>query len=220
MKTKFTIANKEKAKSILLNNLDLELDDWLQVMGHCCKCGMPLTVPESGIGQPVFSFLASLFEKYYDLSLLSTYDAEINYDHNGMYKNRLINQFSPDDYVSMDPTNDHLAEYYKTGIIIPRQATSNEDKDVKTYEKPKIDGNAICKYTFCLDGYGYALGLKREAKEFGKFTNISKIDRGTMMGDCFDVTGTLNDIKEFHKVYDLDGRGIYFEEDMDCEEIL
>jgi hypothetical protein len=201
MKTKFTIANKEQAKSILLNNLDLTLDDWMQVTGN-----------------PVFSFLASLFEKYYDLSLLSTYDAEMNYDHKGMYKNRLINQFSPDGYVSMDPSNDHLAEYYKTGIN-PRQAISNEG-EVKTYEKPKIDGNAICKYTFCLDGYGYARELKREAKEFGKFTKISKIDRGTMMGDCFDVTGTLNDIKEFHDVYDLDGRGIYFEEDMDCEEIV
>ena len=199
---KFTIADKPKAREILLSNPTLTQEDREKIF---CN--------------PVFSVLVAFFEKYYDLSLLSTYDAEMNYDHKGMYKNRLINQFSPDGYVSMDPANDHLAEYYKTGINprLKSQATSNEG--VKTYEKPKIDGNTICEYTFCLDGYGYALELKREAKEFGKFTGISKIERGTMMGDCFDVIGKLDDIKEFHEVYDLDGRGIYFEEDSRCESI-
>ncbi len=88
-------------------------------------------------------------------------------------------------------------------------------KKEEKIEKAKIDWDTIYKYTFCLDGYGYALNLRMEAKEFGKFTRISKIERGTRMGDCFDVIGTLKDIKEFHKVYDLDGRGIWFDENDD-----
>jgi hypothetical protein len=196
---KFTIIDKPKAREILLSNPTLSQEDREKIFSN-----------------PVFSVLVAFFEKYYDLSLLSTYDAEMNYDHRGMYKNRLINQFIPDGYVSMDPTNDHLAEYYKTGID-PRFKPKATTKKLEIRVEEKIKGDSICKYTFCLDGYGYALELKREAKEFSKFTRISKIERGTMMGDCFDVVGKLDDIKEFHEVYDLDGRGIYFEEDSFCE---
>jgi len=70
----------------------------------------------------------------------------------------------------------------------------------------------LISYTFYLDGYEYATALKSEAKEFGKFKKIGRISKGTIMGDCFKVVGTLDDIKEFHKAYGLDGRGIWFED--------
>ena len=76
----------------------------------------------------------------------------------------------------------------------------------------KMKNDKIFINTFCLDGYSYALKLREEAEAFGEFTEISEIEQGTMMGDCFEVTGTLDAIKKFHEVYDLDDRGIWFEE--------
>lgn len=75
-----------------------------------------------------------------------------------------------------------------------------------------MKNDKIFIYTFCLDGYHYAATLKSEAKEFGKFKKIGRISKGTIMGDCFEVTGTLDAIKKFHEVYGLGARGIWFEE--------
>jgi len=194
MKTKFTIANKEEAKSILLNDSNVSQED-----------------KDFLLTNPVYAKIVPMFQSNYDLILMSEEDFRKAF----IRGNEKIDDL---EYVSM-------VDHYERIPIFARILDKNyvekveEVKVSETYEEVKIDGNAICKYTFCLDGYGYARELKREAKEFGKFAKISKIDRGTMMGDCFDVIGTLNDIKEFHRVYDLDSRGIYFEEDTYCEEI-
>ena len=182
---KFTIADKSQAREILLSNSTLTQEDREKIFGN-----------------PVFSVLVAFFEKYYGLSLLSTYDAEMNYDHKGMYKNRLINQFKPEDYVSMDPANDHLAEYYKTGVKpqFKSQATPNRVEVIE--QAPDYSSTRKAKYQLWVEP-GYTRSVIDSIKEFGlKATRKGSWPDG---GVGIEMKGDEGDIHKWFRDNPFDG---------------
>jgi hypothetical protein len=88
---KFTIADKQDAQHILENNPSLTQED-KDVLSR----------------KPVFNVLSTLFRKYYDLELLSPYDAGKSIF---ILNSRTIDKYWPnivESYVSMVPYNDYL----------------------------------------------------------------------------------------------------------------
>ncbi len=181
---KFTIVDKQEAHKILMGNQDLTQED-----------------KDTLSSSPVFSVLVSLFEKYYGLKLLSTYDADMNYDHKGIYKNRLINQFNPDDYVSMDSDNDRYAEYYKNWK--KSKKTKHTSFSIKKKEvEPDYTSTKKAKYQLWVES-SYARSIIDNIKGFGlKATRRGSWPDG---GVGIEMKGNEGDIHKWFRDNPFDG---------------